>query len=57
MIAGVARSLLPVMEQAGFATAQEVHVETLAERIQAELCARDATIVPSTLVGAWARRS
>jgi hypothetical protein len=50
------RSLLPVIERAGIASAEEVDVETLRDRLAADLAAHDATAIPPTLVGAWARR-
>ena len=49
------RTLLPLMERTGVATAAEVAVETLAERLREEAVARDAVLVPPPLIGAWAR--
>ena len=49
------RTLLPLMERTGVATAVEVAVETLAERLREEAVARDAVLVPPPLIGAWAR--
>jgi SAM-dependent methyltransferase len=54
-VAGVAGSLLPLMERTGVATAPAIEIDTLAERMRAEALALDATIVSPVLVGAWAR--
>jgi 2-polyprenyl-3-methyl-5-hydroxy-6-metoxy-1,4-benzoquinol methylase len=55
--AQVTRTLLPLIERTGVATAEEVDVETLAARLRDEALARDATIVSPTLIGAWTRKS
>lgn len=49
------RTLLPVLEQHGIATAKEVDIETLGARMTAELEDQDAIVLPPTLVGAWGR--
>lgn len=49
------RSLLPAIEAAGIATAAEIDVDTLAERLRAATIAADATITTVSLVAAWAR--
>lgn len=49
------RSLLPLIERTGVATAAEVGVETLADRLRAQAVAADASLIASTLIGAWAR--
>jgi len=46
-------SLLPSMEQFGIATAAEVQVDTLADRLERETCAADSQITYIPLVGAW----
>lgn len=51
--AHVTRSLLPLIERFGIATAAEVGIDTLADRLRAEAVARDATLVSPALVGAW----
>jgi ubiquinone/menaquinone biosynthesis C-methylase UbiE len=51
----VTRTLLPLMERTGVATAEEVDVETLADRLREEAVALDATLVSPSFVGAWAR--
>jgi SAM-dependent methyltransferase len=54
-VAQTTRTLLPLMERTGVATAAEVEVDTLAARLRQELVAADATVVPPPLIGAWAR--
>lgn len=55
-IAGISRTLLPVMEKKGIATAAEVDVDTLAARLQRAAQAADATVVSPLFVGAWAHK-
>jgi SAM-dependent methyltransferase len=55
-VAQITRTLLPLMERTGVATAAEVDVDTLAARVRDEVVAADATVVPPPLVGAWARK-
>jgi ubiquinone/menaquinone biosynthesis C-methylase UbiE len=55
-LAGITRTLLPVMEKHGIATAAEVDVDTLAERLQRAVQAADATVVAPLFVGAWAHK-
>jgi hypothetical protein len=52
----VTRTLLPLMERTGLATAAEVGLDTLAARLREEVVAADATVVPPPLIGAWARK-
>jgi hypothetical protein len=56
MIAGVARSLLPSMEKLGVATASEVDIETLRDRLRDDVVARNGVIVSPALIGAWAQK-
>jgi len=51
--AEIVRSLLPSMEQFGIATAAEVQVDTLADRLERETCAAECQITYIPLVGAW----
>jgi SAM-dependent methyltransferase len=53
-LAGVTRSLLPAIERFGLATAEEVGIDTLFERLMAE-AANNAVAGPA-YVGAWVRR-
>lgn len=50
------RVLLPLMQQTGVATAEEVQVDTLAERMRQEAVEKGCTLVSPPLVGAWARK-
>ncbi len=47
-------SLLPAMERLGIASAQQVGIETLAERLRTDAIAGDHCIMMPRLVGAWA---
>jgi SAM-dependent methyltransferase len=51
------RSLLPRMEQFGIATADEVQVDTLAERLERATIAADSQIAYLPVVGAWTSRA
>jgi hypothetical protein len=44
-------------ERFGVATAEEIGIATLAERLRSETVAHDACIMLPPLVGAWTRRS
>ena len=58
VVAGLARSLLPVMERAKIATAEEVGVETLAERLRDEAIENGQSVAYwPRLVGAWAEKT
>ena len=52
-IANTMRSLLPTIERMCVATAAEVDVDTLAERLRQELAERHACIMPPPFIGAW----
>lgn len=54
-IAGVLRSLLPMAERLGVATAAEVEIDTLAERLRKEAVEHNACMMPPLLIGAWSR--
>ncbi len=49
------RSLLPMMERVGVATAAEVEIDSLAERLRIETVKNQACIMPPPLIGAWAQ--
>jgi ubiquinone/menaquinone biosynthesis C-methylase UbiE len=49
------RTLLPVMQRSGVATAEEVEIDTLASRLRAEAVALNAVLVAPPFIGAWAR--
>jgi hypothetical protein len=55
VFAAVARSLLPAIEKFGIATAAEVAIDTLAQRLSDETVAANACWLSPVLVGAWAR--
>jgi ubiquinone/menaquinone biosynthesis C-methylase UbiE len=55
LVAQTTRVMLPLMQRTGVATAEEVDVETLAERIREEALALDATLVTPPFIGAWTR--
>jgi ubiquinone/menaquinone biosynthesis C-methylase UbiE len=55
-MAGTLRSLLPMTERLGIATAAEVDIDTLAERLRREAVDNNACIMLPPLVGAWTRR-
>jgi SAM-dependent methyltransferase len=55
MAADVVRTLLPTIERTGIATADEVAIESLHERLTAVQTSRGAVFKPPTLVGAWGR--
>ncbi len=52
--AGTLRTLLPLVERFGTATAEEVGVDTLADRLREEMVASDGVGKPPEMVGAWA---
>nr|WSY49000.1 class I SAM-dependent methyltransferase [Streptomyces sp. NBC_00886] len=54
LIAESARSLLPVMERGGIATAEEVDVDTLRDRMVRACTEVQATVYVPELVAAWA---
>jgi SAM-dependent methyltransferase len=54
-VAGVVRSMLPAIERTGVATASDVGIDSLAERLRAEALANSACIMPPPLIGAWTR--
>jgi SAM-dependent methyltransferase len=51
------RSLLPMMERLGVATAQEVDIETLADRLRDEVVTGDGVIISPAMIGAWTRQA
>jgi ubiquinone/menaquinone biosynthesis C-methylase UbiE len=49
------RSMLPLLTQFGIACAEEVQIDTLAERLRAETVTGGGVVKTPELVGAWAR--
>ena len=54
-VADLITVLAPTLEQQGLATAAELGVETLAERIVAEVAANNSIVVGRAEIGAWVR--
>jgi hypothetical protein len=55
-LAGTVRSLLPFLRQVGAVTAEEeVDIETLQDRLRAELVGQGGIQILPALIGAWAR--
>ena len=55
-LAGIFRSVVPLMERFGVATAAEVDVDTLAERLRADRVASGRVVALQMIVGATARK-
>ena len=55
-ITQLTRTLLPLMERTGVATAAEVNIDTLADRLREEAVAINATWIYPPFIGAWARK-
>ncbi|MEV4313738.1 methyltransferase domain-containing protein [Actinocrispum sp. NPDC049592] len=53
MLGGVVRSLLPAIERAGIASAAEVGIDTLQQRLAEQQKTGNTIICPPALVGAW----
>jgi 2-polyprenyl-3-methyl-5-hydroxy-6-metoxy-1,4-benzoquinol methylase len=56
IVAEVVQSLLPVMEKLKIATAAEVQVATLAERMRDEVVALNGIVRSAGFIGAWSRK-
>jgi SAM-dependent methyltransferase len=54
-LARTVRSLLPFMTKVGVATAEEVDIDTLEDRLRAEVLSHDGIQILAAVVGAWAR--
>jgi hypothetical protein len=58
VMAGTVRSLMPVMERAKIATAAEIDIDTLADRLREEAIKKGEPAAYSPrLVAAWARKA
>jgi hypothetical protein len=55
-LADVARSLAPLMDKLGVATADELGLETLAARMRKDAVARGAVVWSPPLIAAWTRK-
>jgi SAM-dependent methyltransferase len=56
LLAGIVRTMLPLIEQTGVATAQQVAAETLHDRLAAEMTASGAVFAHPILLSAWGKR-
>jgi hypothetical protein len=56
LVAETVRSLLPLRERSGVASAAAVEVDTLRARLEAEACAGVGVLIVPPLIGAWARK-
>jgi hypothetical protein len=54
-VAGTVRSLLPFLERMGMVRADNVDVDTLEDRLRAEVAGQDGIQLLPALMGAWAR--
>ena len=54
--AAIVRTLLPKLEAFGIASSEEIKIDTLAERIERELIAKDAIIMSTPMIGAWSHK-
>jgi SAM-dependent methyltransferase len=52
----ITRTLLPLMEKTGVATAEAVGIDTMAGRLRDEALTRRATLVAPSLIAAWTRK-
>ena len=55
LVGALVETLLPAMERVGVATAADIGMETLAERMLDEALARNCVIVGRSEIGAWSR--
>ncbi len=55
-VADTVRSLLPMLEQMGIVTADDVGIETLADRLRAEVVDQRGVQMLPIVIGAWARK-
>jgi len=53
----ITRTLLPVIVRTGIATAEEIGIATLADRLREEAVALDATLVSPCFIGGWVRKA
>jgi len=52
---GVLRSLLPLIERTGIASASQVEIDTLARRLKEDALAHERVLFPPRMIGAWTR--
>jgi SAM-dependent methyltransferase len=56
LLAEVVQTLLPQIEKQGIATAAEVEISTLAQRIREEVLAINGVVLSPAFIGAWSRK-
>lgn len=56
-VASLVRGLLPLIVQGGIATAEEVEIDTLAQRLREEIMSQRGVVMGLSLVSAWTLRS
>jgi hypothetical protein len=56
LLAQTLRSLLPMIERYGIASAEEVMVDSFADRLRAQVTSAGAILAGPFLVGAWTRK-
>jgi 2-polyprenyl-3-methyl-5-hydroxy-6-metoxy-1,4-benzoquinol methylase len=56
IVADVVQSLLPVMEKLNIASAADVGISTLAQRMRDEVVAMEGVVVSAGFIGAWSRK-
>lgn len=56
-MARMVRTMAPIIERMGIASAEELGLDTLAERLSHEAAALDAQFIPIFLTAAWGRRA
>jgi SAM-dependent methyltransferase len=52
-IAGITRTVLPAMARFGIASAEEIDIDSLSERLHAQALQLDATLTLFSFIGAW----
>jgi hypothetical protein len=57
LLAEAVRSLGPTLEKLNIASAAQIQIETLTDRMRKEVVAKRAVAMSYGLVGAWARKS
>jgi hypothetical protein len=56
VLADVVRAVLPVIVKFGLATAEEIEIETLADRLREENSSQQGVALMPALISAWTRR-
>jgi 2-polyprenyl-3-methyl-5-hydroxy-6-metoxy-1,4-benzoquinol methylase len=55
LVVDIVRTLLPVLEEHGIATADEIDIDCLADRLCRDVAANDSTILGGASIAAWSR--